>query len=462
MTRLATPQDEHAIPLQQFNVPVLNLEWIKGRLNPATLESLMQVWGLVGRSPFPLSSLGKAREGSRRIPTADAHLLRNAGIIEDASSTITGGWIIPFSVVEEKTTGLRRRWIAWPRDKNRDDPSEAHAPLLHISHYLPPVMAEAASCLDLKTTFFQVSLPRETRHLFRCRVEVGTLVELTRLPMGYKVSPEILQIIITSTIAGVTAVNHRLWAAPPLVRDDVWIDDTRIAGSKSDETLWEAQVLRNADGRRATMGEDRESGATQYTFLGEQFGHTHQAVSLSDKFVRSVRAMPALNSSTIAEMEVTVSRFLYLAAILGTQLCDHYFFIKAVRRRLSALNRGIVLETSPANLPPSAVGLGEGLRQINEDNRKRTIESTEKASAAIIADASLHGWGAVFVPDSGDVKIAGENGRGSLFLSCRSRRAGYAWPYRPFPPSRHPPWTFGWIMLRCEEWRIKAARNHTP
>ncbi|RNC52965.1 target of rapamycin (TOR) kinase 1 [Trypanosoma cruzi] len=118
-------------------------------------------------------------------------------------------------------------------------------------------MAEAASCLDLKTSFFQVSLPRETRHLFRCRVEDDTLVELTRLPMGYKASPEILQIILTSTIAVVTKVAHRLWAAPPLVHIDVWIDNIRIAGSKSDATLWEAQVIRNADGRHATVGEDR-------------------------------------------------------------------------------------------------------------------------------------------------------------------------------------------------------------
>ncbi|PWV21758.1 hypothetical protein C3747_2g382 [Trypanosoma cruzi] len=215
----------------------------------------MQVWGLVGRSPFPPSSSGKARESSRRIPTADARLLRKAGIIEEASSTITGGgWIIPFSVVEEKTTGLRRRWIAWPRDRNRDDPYEANVPLLHISHYSPPVMAEAVSCLDLKTSLFQVPLPRETRHFFRCRVEDGTLVELTRLPMGHKTSPEILQIIITSAIAGMTTVAHPLWAAPPLVRVGVWIDNIRIAGSKSDVTLWEAQVLRNADGRRATTG----------------------------------------------------------------------------------------------------------------------------------------------------------------------------------------------------------------
>ncbi|RNF06623.1 target of rapamycin (TOR) kinase 1, partial [Trypanosoma cruzi] len=59
--------------------------------------------------------------------------------------------------------------------------------------------------------------------------------------------------------------------APPLVRVGVWIDDIRIAGSKSDATLWGAQLLRNADGRHATMGEDRESGATHYTFLGVLF-----------------------------------------------------------------------------------------------------------------------------------------------------------------------------------------------
>ncbi|PWV04392.1 hypothetical protein C3747_153g65 [Trypanosoma cruzi] len=377
-TRLATPQDEHGIPLRQANVPVLNLEWIKSRLKPATLERLMQVWGLVGRAPLPPSSSGKARKGSRRIPTADARWLRKAGIIEDASSTITSGWIIPFSVVEEKTAGLRRRWIAWPRDKNRDDPYEANVPLLHISHYLPPVMAEAASCLDLKASFFQVPLPREARHLFRCRVEDGTLVELTRLPMGHKAGPEILQIIITSAIAGLTTVVHLLRAAPPLVRVEVWIDNIRIAGPKSDATLWEAQVLRNADSCHASMGEERESGAAQYTFLGVQFDHTHRAVSLSDKFVRSVRAMPALNSLTIAEMEVVASRFLYLAAILGTRLCQYYFFIKAVRRRLSAVNRGIVLEKSPANVPPAAVGLGERLRHTIENTTVSESSSPRK------------------------------------------------------------------------------------
>ncbi|RNC48060.1 target of rapamycin (TOR) kinase 1 [Trypanosoma cruzi] len=64
-----------------------------------------------------------------------------------------------------------------------------------------------------------------------------------------------------------------LWAAPPLVRIDVWTDNIRIAGSKSGVTLWEAQVLRNADSCHASMGEERESGAAKYTFLGVRFDH---------------------------------------------------------------------------------------------------------------------------------------------------------------------------------------------
>ncbi|RNF20523.1 mucin-associated surface protein (MASP) [Trypanosoma cruzi] len=278
--------------------------------------------------------------------------------------------------------------------------------------------------------------------------------------MGYKASPEILQ-IITLAIAGVTTVVRPLWAAPPMVRVDVWIDDIRIAGSKSDMTLWETQVLRNADCCHASMGEDRESGATQHTFLGVQFGHTHRAVSLSDNFVRSVRAMPALNPLTIAEMEVVAPRFLYAAAILGTRLCVHCFLIKAVRRRLSALNRGIVLETSPANVPSAAVGLGERLRHIIENTTvsgssspRRRRRPPSRMHRSMDGEPLSFQIQATLKPPEGV-------GRRSLFLSCRPRRARYAWPYRPFPPSCHPPWTFGWTTLRCKELRIKAAQNRT-
>ncbi|PWV22129.1 hypothetical protein C3747_1g295 [Trypanosoma cruzi] len=187
--------------------------------------------------------------------------------------------------------------------------------LLHISHYVPPVMAEAVSCLDVKASFLQVSLPRETLHLFRCRVEDGTLVELTRLPMGYKASPEILQ-IITSAIARATTVVHP--SGPHLHRCVSTYGSVIYAlqGRKAMRHCGKPKCFVMRTVVTHTWG-DRESGATQYTFLGVQFDHTRRAVSLSERFVRSVRAMPELNSSTIAGMEVTASRFFYAAAIFG-------------------------------------------------------------------------------------------------------------------------------------------------
>ncbi|PWV06044.1 hypothetical protein C3747_121g90 [Trypanosoma cruzi] len=219
-------------------------------------------------------------------------------------------------------------------------------------------MAEAASCLDLKASFLKSP--------YRGRLGISFDAAWRRhaggaytAPNGIQGQPRNSPDYHFSNSKGGDG-GSPLWSAPPLVRMEVWIDNIRITVSRSDVTLWEAQVLRNADGLHATNRGGHESATTQYTFLGVRFDHTYQAVSLSDTFVRSVRVMPALNSLTIAEMEVMASRFLYAAAIFGTRLCDCYFF-KAVRRRLSALNRGIVQETSPANVPPAAVGLGERL-----------------------------------------------------------------------------------------------------
>ncbi|ESS55539.1 protein kinase [Trypanosoma cruzi Dm28c] len=172
------------------------------------------------------------------------------------------------------------------------------------------------------------------------------------------------------------------------------------------------------------MGEERESGATQYTFLGVQFDHTHRAVSLSDGLVRFVCAMPALNSLTISEVEAMASRFLYAAAILCTRLCDRYFFIKAVRRRLSALERGIVLETSPANLLPSAVGLGERLRNIIENTTVSESSSPRKRHRppASRMHRSMDGEPFLFQTPA-TLKLPEGSGRGRLFLSFRPRRA---------------------------------------
>ncbi|KEG09746.1 target of rapamycin (TOR) kinase 1 [Trypanosoma grayi] len=117
----------------------------------------------------------------------DAQAMKRAGIIQTASKLPTTGWVVPFTVVEEKQSGPRRRFIAWPKAKNEHEDYEAMVPLGHISRYLGAVYDEAAAILDLKASFFQVGLPAETRGNFRCRTEKGELVEFTRPQWGINV-----------------------------------------------------------------------------------------------------------------------------------------------------------------------------------------------------------------------------------------------------------------------------------
>ncbi|KAF8304575.1 putative target of rapamycin (TOR) kinase 1 [Trypanosoma cruzi] len=154
--------------------------------------------------------------------------------------------------------------------------------------------------------------------------------------------------------------------------------------------------------------------------------------------------MPTLNSLTIAEVEVMASRFLYAAAILGTCLCVHCFLIKAVRRRLSAIERGIVQETSPTKVPPAAVGLGERLRHIIEVTTVSESSSPPRRHRPPSSGThrSMDGEPSSFQIQA-MLKLPEENGRRCLFLSCRPRRARYALPYWLFPPSCHAPSTFG-------------------
>ncbi|ESS55019.1 hypothetical protein TCDM_13534 [Trypanosoma cruzi Dm28c] len=128
-----------------------------------------------------------------------------------------------------------------------------------------------------------------------------------------------------------------------------------------------------------------------------------------------------------------VTVFVRVGQFLVRRLFDYCFHIKAVRRRLSAPNRGIVQETSPANLPSAVVGLGEGLRHSIENIIVSESSSPRKRKwAAIITDALFRGWGAVFVPYSGDVKIAGGKWKKPFFImqaeACAVRLALSAFP----------------------------------
>ncbi|KAF8284191.1 hypothetical protein TcBrA4_0059940 [Trypanosoma cruzi] len=91
------------------------------------------------------------------------------------------------------------------------------------------------------------------------------------------------------------------------------------------------------------------------------------------------------------------------------------------------------METSPANLRPAAVGLDERLQHTIENNRKRIINSTEKSCVAIITDASLRGWGAVYIPDFGDFEISGGKWERKSFLIMKAEARAVRLALSAFP-----------------------------
>ncbi|KAH9589312.1 hypothetical protein LSM04_006326 [Trypanosoma melophagium] len=97
-TRIASAEEETIIILlQQVELTLLNIGWIFSLLDGDVLRRFKHNWSLLR---LPLRS--QPRKSSRAIPVADAALLRDAGVITDASSLKTGSRVLPFSVIETK------------------------------------------------------------------------------------------------------------------------------------------------------------------------------------------------------------------------------------------------------------------------------------------------------------------------------------------------------------------------
>ncbi|KAG8338847.1 hypothetical protein TRVL_10326 [Trypanosoma vivax] len=89
---------------------------------------------------------------------------------------------------------------------------------------------EVAAVFDLKASFFQVSLPQESRASFCCRAEAGRLVGLAALPMGFKCGPEMLH-TAARVLAGDPAAASSRYASPRSLKKRIWNDNIRISGA---------------------------------------------------------------------------------------------------------------------------------------------------------------------------------------------------------------------------------------
>lgn len=120
--------------------------------------------------------------------------------------------------------------------------------------------------LTFKASFYQVPLPIDARASFPFRGPDDRLYELLRLPMGYKASPELMQ-LLTSSLAGVRGVVTDEYAAPSTLGVDIWIENIRIHGPEHDVSRWSQQILQTAEETKVTLGE-MELHTVSYQFIG--------------------------------------------------------------------------------------------------------------------------------------------------------------------------------------------------
>ncbi|KAK7200013.1 Reverse transcriptase-like [Novymonas esmeraldas] len=110
----------------------------------------------------------------------------------------------------------------------------------------------------------------------------------------------------------------------------------------------------------------------------------------------------------VGDLEVFASRAIFGAAILGIRLFRYYMFLKFVRRKLSALNRGATSPSTRAQMTPYVERFADDLLQVLRRNEARSVPRRGvEPSATLVTDASLQGWGAVLFMDAGPVLIAG-------------------------------------------------------
>ncbi|KAH8617580.1 hypothetical protein ERJ75_000363900 [Trypanosoma vivax] len=95
------------------------------------------------------------------------------------------------------------------------------------------------------------------------------------------------------------------------------------------------------------------------------------------------------------------------AGVHGGASFEHYFLLKAVRRRCSKLTGGLFqLNDVHGGLPANAVRQGKRWLSTLLDNKPVTPRMHRPTSATLATDAFMYGWGALLFKDSGEVRVA--------------------------------------------------------
>jgi hypothetical protein len=358
-----------------------------------------------------LSVPGDTAFSGRPLPVPDGTKLLETGNAEIVSAAMesqhhTTGTARPFTVIEEKPEGPRRRLILWPKAQNDALQLDfrSQVPIAHVSRYLDAVLSHSAVLRDLTLGFWQIELTPKERANFRFRLEDGRVAQPTRLPMGLCVSVDIMQ-RVTEILAGHPRSSAVSFSALP----DVYIDGLRLAASSEVCGEFSSFVDSRAERFGITLKEKGTPPVRRYDFVGVCFDHLSRSVVCGEKTLGKLSSeeLWAAGETSFDALRRTTGRLLFAAACNRTPLASFYFLVKKLRRLISGFNRGAVQ-------PNSLVGMSGGFRAQLRDLFRRArqplaIRASSSAERAVLfSDASLSGWGGVLMSPTGELSVVGE------------------------------------------------------
>lgn len=392
--RLPQTAAEWAAPLHVTEVQRMDYSAVLRHMRGEKRQRQEQLWDLLEQ--FPRSPHDASYKGSV-LPAADVDALRKARIIEpfhpgDVAPVLASA----FTLVEEKHGALRRRFILWPKTLNSWLYKEgSYEPQLELCHdTFTAVHDECGGITDLTTSFFQIALPPALRSLFCLTDAHGNLYQLTVLPMGLCISPEIMQ-HVTATLVG-----HPDFARIPSidVRVNVYIDNIQVTGTHLEVSRTLTAIKHRAAAWRISLNEEETVVSPHYTFAVVVYDHPGHAVKIGAKTHRKLQE-DSTTALTMAQLERLLGRLWFATKVLALPVHRYWWLLKNVRRLFSQWSRGLIDGSSPANLSACARRQLILWHTAAVANSPRRIPRLPPSTAMfdVFTDATLTGWGAVCI-----------------------------------------------------------------
>jgi hypothetical protein len=398
-TRLPATEDEKATPLHSKEVNVAKLKELTIRMTDSSKARFEYVWNLIFYPDVRRIKKG-GRSSRSTLQKKHGDLLVQHGVAIQTNEEI----IVEssaFTVLEERETGLRQRFILWTKGLNqwmKEAEYHARVPLHHISHYLQDIGREFTATRDITCGFYTIEIPASQQYLFRFADEEGSIYQMTRLPMGHAGAPEIMQ-MITAALAGDPCVVKPEYASKSLTR--VWIDNIKLSG----QPKVVQDDLQRIDQFAKQVGiiwkpSDSYEGVGPVNWIGVSWNHGNGTVKVAEKTLRKInQQVDEWNSATLIRresIEQLVGRFIWASGVVGIPIGRFYFTLKWARRAIRREGETVI--------PPAV--MKEIMLWATLCGRSRRWEKPRDAYV-LFTDASLEGWGATLIGPEQKLIITG-------------------------------------------------------